>query len=73
MNAFETLREKLCNAPVLQYPDFNKPFIISTDASGFAIGGVLSQGEVGKDRPIAINLEFEMITKKNTQLMARKH
>ena len=37
----------------LQYPDFSKPFILTTDASGIAIGGILSQGEINKDRPIA--------------------
>ena len=51
--SFETLKEFLCNAPLLQFPDLNKPYNITTDASGFAIGGVLSQGEIGKDRPIA--------------------
>ena len=51
--AFSTLKEFLCNPPVLQYPDFSKPFNITTDASGYAIGGILSQGESGKDHPIA--------------------
>lgn len=52
-NSFEVLKESLCTTPVLQYPDFSKPFIITTDASGIAVGAVLSQGEIGKDRPIA--------------------
>lgn len=51
--AFLTLRNQLCADPLLQYPDFTKPFIITTDASGYAIGGILSQGTIGKDRPIA--------------------
>lgn len=51
--AFKLLQKALCTAPILQYPDFEKPFIITTDASGFAIGAVLSQGKIGKDRPIA--------------------
>jgi len=42
----------LCEEPVLQYPDFSKPFIITTDASGTAIGAILSQGLIEKDRPI---------------------
>jgi len=37
----------------LRYPDFTKPFILTTDASNFAIGAVLSQGTMGSDRPIA--------------------
>jgi len=37
----------------LQYLDFSKPFILTTDASGIAVGGILSQEEINKDRPIA--------------------
>jgi len=51
--SFEILKQKLCEEPVLQYPDFSKPFILTTDASGIAVGGILSQGEINKDRPIA--------------------
>ena len=51
--SFDGLKEALCNPPILQYPDFSKPFIITTDASGYAIGGILSQGEIGKDLPIS--------------------
>jgi transposase InsO family protein len=51
--AFETLKEKLTTAPVLNYPDFSQEFLITTDASDYAIGAVLSQGTVGQDRPIA--------------------
>ena len=43
----------LCTAPVLEYPRFDEPFIITTDASNFALGAVLSQGEIGKDPAIA--------------------
>ena len=27
--------------------------MLTTDASGFAIAGILSQGKIGKDKPIA--------------------
>ncbi|KMQ86039.1 enzymatic polyprotein endonuclease reverse [Lasius niger] len=40
-------------APVLKYPDFNEEFKVTTDASDYAIGAVLSQGPVGNDQPIA--------------------
>ncbi|KAM0730356.1 Retrovirus-related Pol polyprotein from transposon 412 [Formica fusca] len=52
-NAFEILKEKLMTTPVLKYPDFTQEFIVTTDASDYAIGAVLSQGKVGNDRPIA--------------------
>lgn len=51
--SFEALKQKLCEKPVLQYPDFLKPFILTTDASGIAVGGILSQREISKDLPIA--------------------
>lgn len=51
--AFDTLKTHLCSEPLLQYPDFTKPFVLTTDASGYAIGGILSQGPIGKDLPIA--------------------
>lgn len=52
-NCFELCKKLLINEPLLQYPDFSKTFNITTDASGFAIAGVLSQGKIGSDLPIA--------------------
>jgi hypothetical protein len=51
-NAFLNLKAKLMQ-PMLQYPDFSKEFILTTDASNQGLGAVLSQGEIGKDLPIA--------------------
>ena len=51
--SFDLLKFKLTNTPLLQYPDFSKPFILTTDASGYAIGAILSQGKLGQDKPVA--------------------
>lgn len=51
--AFDQLKSCLTNPPVLAYPDFSQPFIITTDASKYACGAVLSQIIDGQDRPIA--------------------
>lgn len=50
---FETCKNLLENEPILQYPDFNKDFILTTDASNIALGAILSQGTVGRDRPVS--------------------
>lgn len=52
-HAFLRLKEMLCSEPILQYPDFAKKFIVTCDASDFAIGAVLSQGKIGSDLPVA--------------------
>ncbi len=43
ISSFEKLKNLLVSPPILKYPDFNKKFGISTDASDFAIGAVLTQ------------------------------
>ncbi|GJY99935.1 putative reverse transcriptase domain-containing protein [Tanacetum coccineum] len=41
--AFQTLKDKLCNAPVLALPDGPEDFVVYCDASGIGLGCVLMQ------------------------------
>jgi hypothetical protein len=43
MKAFETLKTLMCRRPILWQPDYNKPFFLTTDASSYGVGAVLSQ------------------------------
>ena len=52
--AFEALKAKISDAPILKSPDFDKPFILQTDASELGLGAVLLQkGEDGNLNPIS--------------------
>jgi len=41
--AFESLKSALCEAPVLQIPNFDRKFVLVTDASYLAVSAVLHQ------------------------------
>ncbi len=51
--AFDALKAALTTSPVLKNPEFGKPFTITTDASEFAVGAVLSQATPEGERPVA--------------------
>lgn len=51
--SFSILRDALCHAPILKFPDFDQPFILTTDASDYGIGAVLSQEKDGFEHPVA--------------------
>ncbi|GKE25884.1 reverse transcriptase domain-containing protein, partial [Tanacetum coccineum] len=52
IDAFETLKKKLTEAPILVVPDWNLPFELMCDASDFAIGAVLGQRKMKHFQPI---------------------
>jgi len=55
IQSFNFLQAALMREPVLQYTDFTKPFVLTTDASGFAVGAILCQGTISQDKPIAFS------------------
>ncbi|KAL5489209.1 hypothetical protein EMCRGX_G018276 [Ephydatia muelleri] len=58
--SFKRLKDLLCSAPVLQSPDFERDFVLQTDASDVGVGAVLSQvDDTGADHPNA-NVTFQI-------------
>ena len=52
--AFDKLRKKLSSDDILMFPRFDRPFLVTCDASSVAIGGVVSQlDDRGDERPIS--------------------
>ena len=51
--AFDLQKQALCEAPVLQIPDFRKDFVLVTDASDFAVSAILHQRVNGGLAPIS--------------------
>ena len=52
-NAFILLKKALCSEPILRSPNFERSFILQTDASNKGIGAVLSQrGEDDEEHPV---------------------
>lgn len=51
--AFEALKEAVSKEPTLILPDPSQPYVVTTDASGFAVGAVLQQDHGHGLQPIA--------------------
>ncbi|CBY12596.1 unnamed protein product [Oikopleura dioica] len=52
-SAFTQLKTRLANPPVISFPDFRHTFILHTDASDLACGGILTQIINGKTKLVA--------------------
>lgn len=50
--SFEAMKAALCSAPILALPDPAFPYVVTTDASGFAIGACLQQDQGNGLQPI---------------------
>ena len=51
--AFETLKARIANPPILKLPDNSKEYVLRTDASNVGIGAVLFQEENDVKHPVA--------------------
>jgi hypothetical protein len=72
---FEKLKEALCSDKVLAYPDFKAPFILTTNASKYAVAAILSQVQKGTERPLCyassqLNKAEQRYTASETELCA---
>nr|GEX23759.1 retrovirus-related Pol polyprotein from transposon TNT 1-94 [Tanacetum cinerariifolium] len=70
IDAFETLKKKLTEAPILVVPDWNLPFELMCDASDFAIGAVLGQLSKMPSRDCSGGFSFY---KKGTENLVADH
>lgn len=72
--AFEELKKRICNAPVLASPRFDTPFVLYTDASLSAVGCCLAQlhSEDGSEHPVAYGSQKLSPTQSNWSTIERE-
>ncbi|GKD51177.1 reverse transcriptase domain-containing protein [Tanacetum coccineum] len=76
IEAFELLKEKLTNAPIMVSPDWSLPFELKCDVIDFAVGAVLEQWEGKHFRPFHFasksfeQFDFEIQNKKGAENVA---
>ena len=70
--AFEELKEKITSQPVLALPKREEKFRVETDVSEHAIGGVLSQEQEGKWKPIAFLSRMIQLAERNYEIYNKK-
>ena len=68
--SFLALKVALATDLVLGLPDFNKQFVVTTDASDVAVGPILDQDFGNKLQPIALRVGSFIRLKSVTQLMS---
>jgi transposase InsO family protein len=72
-NAFDELKKRFTEEPVLIFPDTSKPFQIECDASKYASGAVLTQLDVNGDRhPCAFISKTFSPTERNYEIYDRE-
>jgi len=69
---FEKLRECLITPPIVAFPDFDKEFMIFTDASNYGIGAILSQIQGDKEVVIAYSSRHLNAAERNYSAIERE-
>lgn len=72
VSAFKKLKKALTTAPVLHQADHNLPYKLRTDASAYAVRGVLLQGKKYNKYPIEYASRLLISTKRNYSTTERK-
>jgi len=71
--AFDMLKQSFTTAPILQMPDFSRPFIVEVDASDFATGGILSQrDDEGILHPVAFRSQSLSPAERNYEIFDKE-
>jgi hypothetical protein len=71
--AFETLKKRFSEEPVLMMPDMTRPFQIESDASKYTSGGVLTQLDGNGNRhPIAFISKSFLAAERNYEIYDRE-
>jgi hypothetical protein len=70
VEAFTWAKAWLSTKPVLIYPDYQKPFKLTTDASKAGLGAVLSQDQGRGDQPVAYAFKVNSSTVANYSISA---
>jgi hypothetical protein len=70
--AFEKLRECLIMPPIVAFPDFEKEFLIFTDASNYGIDAVLSHIQDGKEVAISYSSRHLNAAERNYSAIERE-
>ncbi|XP_074298965.1 uncharacterized protein LOC141629956 [Silene latifolia] len=65
--SFNTIKEKLCESPILALPNLDKLFEVECDASGIGIGAVLVQEHKPIPRPFVLHSDHEALKYINGQ------
>lgn len=70
--SFQHLRLRLTSAPVLRLPNKHGTFIVSCDASGFAVGAMLEQVDAADQKPHVIAYFSKKMTPSETRYPIRE-